>query len=109
MRVEVQKNNSENFLSKAKSELSRLAQCSIKTPNSVKTPKPNFENAVLTKTEEKITSEVKYSNSFLAQTSTDDDPVESKMIRGNVFIEEGSPAFSQSLRNKKKLDKLKQV
>ena len=125
MRTEIQKNNSKYFLSKAKSELSRLEQSSTKTPNSGrtpnpgKTPTPNFDisnsknvptNLEGSRSSDKIGQiSDKFSNSFLARTSTDDDPVESKMIRGKVEIEEGSPAFSQSLRNKKKLDKLKQV
>lgn len=38
-----------------------------------------------------------------------DDPIESQLVRGNIEVVDGSPAFAQSLRNKKKLEKLKQV
>jgi hypothetical protein len=50
-----------------------------------------------------------YSSSLVSQLNVDDDPFESRLARGNVLVEEGSPAFDQSLRNKKKIEKLKQV
>jgi hypothetical protein len=51
-----------------------------------------------------------FSGNFSALVPTEDeDPYESQMIRGSALVEDGSPAFVQSARNKKKLEQLKQV
>ena len=80
---------------------SRTVTSSVKRPESL--PSSNFKSKNLSDK-----SGQNYSDSFLAQTAAED-ACEAKLVKGNVLIEEGSPAFSQSLRNKKKLEKLKQV
>jgi hypothetical protein len=80
---------------------SRAVTSSLKGSENL--PSSNFKSKNLSDK-----SGTNYSDSFLAQTAAED-PCEAKLVKGNVLIEEGSPAFSQSLRNKKKLEKLKQV
>ena len=124
MKSEVQK-ELKTFVSKAVAELKRLADTSTKKsspyiPAAATTPQNSISPAHSTKRNYDFTPKserVLNSNNFVSDNFSgrashveeEEDPFESRLVRGNVEVEEGSPAFSQSLRNKRKLEKLKQV
>ena len=126
MKTEVETNPM--FIPRAKSELRQLGSSKTPTRNFGNTPKyfsttsrPNTPATPITPTTVNTPQSSKWSSfnqnpgcwnasstSFVGQTMGDD-PIESQLVRGNIEVVDGSPAFAQSLRNKKKLEKLKQV
>ena len=129
MKSEVQK-QFDTFLSTAVAELKQLADNSTKKSSPYAAPSTTSPHSSIVATHsakrahQNSTPKSVYnrergvpessnlvSNNFSGRITheEEEDPFESRLVRGNVEVEEGSPAFSQSLRNKKKLEKLKQV